>query len=688
LSALPAARAGRTAGTVCSGRLSGERAVARTDVSGGGSRAGARRRARAPLSALVLALAAAAAAAEPVQENAVSVAEDAFGLAVGNQAIGLYSIADARGFSPQQAGNLRIEGLYFDNPSAYVGPCTARATVMRIGITAQSYSFPAPTGIADLRLFTPGDATALGAVATRGPYQEATALIEGQTPLGDHLAGSACLGYSKDFAGDQARAAGNTSAGVVLRWRPSAHTEIVPFWSTMNGSQHALLPFVFSDGVEVPPLFDARALASQPFTSYGWHATTLGVVVHQGLGARWTLTAGLFHAREADRASDIEEYLSVLPDRTVDHRLDRLPPLTSSSTSGEVRLAREFGGELHTRRLDLSLRGRSADHAYGGDQLACYGTTTLDSGPPTTPPETCPPPFDMPPIPSYLDETRQLDLGAVYEERWKGVGTLGVGLLKSHYRRTVIETPGIAQGELTTPWLASLKFTVEAGHAVTLYGSFLQGLEDSAPAPVDSAVPGQPPPATRSRQVDGGLRYAPANGLSLVLGGFEIQKVYFNTDETGTYRALGTVRHRGLESSLAYAGGSGLTVVAGGVWLKPHLDRTEPAAGLGSVPIGPVPLTLSLNVDYAPPVLRPFAGSVQLARLSERTATLANDATLPPLTTASAGLRYESRLHNHPFTVRLDALNLSDARGLHLTPFGQVIPELGRRFLLSVSIDR
>ena len=120
--------------------------MGKASPDGTGSRGAAPRRARSLVLVLVAAgaLGAPAAAADRAQENAVTAAEDAFGIAVGNQAIGLYSMADARGFSPQQAGNLRIEGLYFDTPSSYVGPCTARATVMRIGITAQAYSFPRP----------------------------------------------------------------------------------------------------------------------------------------------------------------------------------------------------------------------------------------------------------------------------------------------------------------------------------------------------------------------------------------------------------------------------------------------------------------------------------------------------------------------------------------------------------------
>ncbi len=664
-------------------RLGGASGVAKTSPDGTRTPGTAPRRARS----LVLALAAAgalatpAAAADRAQENAVTAAEDAFGIAVGNQAIGLYSMADARGFSPQQAGNLRIEGLYFDDPSAYVGPCTARATVMRIGITAQPYSFPSPTGIADLRLFVPGDKPAVSAVASRGPYQEATALLEGETPIAEKLAGSACLSYNEGFTPDQARESRNTSAGATLRFRPTEHTEIVPFWSDMTGGQHGMLPVVYSDGLLPPPLFDARQLASQPFTSSGWRTTALGVVARQSFGTQWSLTAGLFRAREQDRQSFVEEYLSVQPDRSVYHVLDVVPPLSSTSTSGELRLVRRFGGDVHERKLDFSLRGRSADHAYGGDALLDYGPATLDSPPPAA-------------SVSYAtgatsnDETRQLDAGAVYEERWKDVGTLGIGILKSHYRRT-IRDPGLApESSLATPWLGNVRFTVDAGHAVTLYGSFVQGLEDSALAPSSAINRGQPPPATRTRQLDGGLRYAPGDRLSLVLGAFEIQKVYFNLDAASAYTALGTVRHRGLESSLAYGNGGGLTVVAGGVWLKPHVERTVPEPGAtGSVPVGPVPLTATLNLDYAPARWRPFAGSLQVGRLSSRVATFDDRYTLPSLTTVSAGVRYESRLRNHPLSVRFDAMNLTDAHGLHLTTVGQVVPELGRRFMLSIAID-
>jgi len=40
-----------------------------------------------------------------------------------------------------------------------------------------------------------------------------------------------------------------------------------------------------------------------------------------------------------------------------------------------------------------------------------------------------------------LDEVRQAGVGASYNERWKGVGTLSLGVLVTDYRRT-LDIPG------------------------------------------------------------------------------------------------------------------------------------------------------------------------------------------------------------------------------------------------------
>jgi len=130
------------------------------------------------------------------EDNAVTSAEDAFGTSIGLQNVGLYSQTDARGFDPQQAGNLRIEGLYFDQQTYATGSCMVRETAMRIGIAAQAYSFPSPTGIADFSLRTPGDNWAFSGLASRGPYSGLAIQVEQQMPIQPKT-------LSADFCGAQ-----------------------------------------------------------------------------------------------------------------------------------------------------------------------------------------------------------------------------------------------------------------------------------------------------------------------------------------------------------------------------------------------------------------------------------------------------------------------------------------------------
>ncbi len=83
-------------------------------------------------------------------------AEDAFGFSVGRESLGIYNAGNARGFSPTAAGNIRIDGLYFDQMYSLAGT-VLDSTSIKVGLSAQGYPFAAPSGIVDLSLRRPGD---------------------------------------------------------------------------------------------------------------------------------------------------------------------------------------------------------------------------------------------------------------------------------------------------------------------------------------------------------------------------------------------------------------------------------------------------------------------------------------------------------------------------------------------------
>src|ERR1044072_8420527 len=89
-------------------------------------------------------------------ENAVTQAEDAFGFSVGRESLGIYNSGNARGFSPAAAGNLRIEGLYFDQVFGLSGTLVD-STSIKVGLSAQGYPFAAPSAIVDVSLRKPAE---------------------------------------------------------------------------------------------------------------------------------------------------------------------------------------------------------------------------------------------------------------------------------------------------------------------------------------------------------------------------------------------------------------------------------------------------------------------------------------------------------------------------------------------------
>jgi iron complex outermembrane recepter protein len=632
------------------------------------------------LLALCLALTSQVPAQQRAQDNAVTVADDAFGTAIGLQNVGLYSATDARGFNPQQAGNLRIEGLYFDQQTWVTSPCMVRETTMRIGIAAQAYSFPSPTGIADLSLRTPGDQWAFSGLASLGPFNGRTIQLEEQIPIiPKTLSADLCGGYYRNFNPDQNRQDGTADFGTTLRWRPGEKTEIIPFWSYLAGGGHQSLPAVYTDGTVPLPPFHERDLASQTWTTQAWRMTTLGTVVKSELTDRWHLAAGLFHSQEHDPWS-FNPYLQLNANGTADSFIDVMPPLQASSTSGEVHLSGVATQDVHRHELEFAIRGRTVDHSYGGDDNLNFGNIDLQS-------QTQ---FVQPPIvltQQSQDLTRELDVGATYEERWQGLGSAAIGLLKDNYRRTN-EVPSVTPATFrTTPWLINLRLTLESGSSLLYYGSYTQGLEDSALAPVSAVNRGEPPAAARTWQVDGGIRYAPGERLRVILGVFDIHKPYLNLDAANVYRPLGRLYNEGLESSLSYSN-AGLTLLAGGVWLRPRVDLTVMQPGAtGSEPIGPVPLTLTANLDYAPPNWGPWAASLQWNRLSSRYSTSDDLQRLPPLATVGAGARYQWKLRENSWTLRFDGFNLINAQGLHVSALGLVLPEQSRHYALTLATD-
>jgi iron complex outermembrane receptor protein len=620
--------------------------------------------------------------AQRTDDNAVTAADDAFGNTVGFQTIGLYSPTNARGFNPTQAENLRIEGLYFDQQTSASNPFLFSGSEMRVGIAAQSYSFPSPTGIADFKLRTPGDVSLVSAVFTRGPLNMSTVEIDAQYPLiKDTVSAGLTVANWTDFDDNYARSSGSKEFSLILRIRPNTHAEIVPFVGYVHNGEHQILPTVFGNGIDPLPLFNEQRLAAQNWSSWGWNQLTAGIIERSSLGNSWKLTAGLFRSEQQQAQNFNDLLLGLMPNGVADHVMDVTPPLRAGSYSGDLRLAWQITDGAHARELTLAVRGRQVARNFGGDSITDLGATSIYQRVSVTEPVLK---FSDP----SKDNVRQTGVGVSYNERWRGVGTLSLGVLKTDYSRTIANSGMQTSPEHSSQVLPTASVTVDAGRHLTMYASYTRGLEDSAGAPPSAVNRGEPPPAAPTWQADGGVRIAPRRGVQVLLGAFEVHKAYFNLDSAGRYEQLGNISSRGVEGSATVNSAAGLKVVAGIVLLKPEVERRSPAlGGEGTVPVGPVPRTININVDYAPASWGRWAAAAQWSSLSSRVEVNNDHAKLPPLSTLNLSARYKLSLLHRPCSVRLDAANVTNATGLTISPLFAVFPQLRRNYTLTVAAD-
>jgi iron complex outermembrane receptor protein len=628
-----------------------------------------------------------AAHAQRADENAVKSAQDAFGTSVGNERIGLYNDADARGFSPTAAGNIRLEGLYIDNPVGFSGRLVSGST-LRVGIAAQGYPFPAPTGVADYAFRQVGEKGVVTLGGRTGPNGTGVVSLDTQQPWSDgklRFAGGVSYGRDEQIQNNTDEI---FTLGGVLHWRPSDRLLIQPFAFALDAISLRSTPLVFTDGTREPPPPPERNLTPDWVHSAAFRPLYGTVATYQASDA-WTVKAGLFRAANETERQRTALLLNVQPDGSADRFVAASQDQSFASTSGELRATwrREEGPRRHA--VHLSVRGRAADRTYGGSVLQPLGPGNLYADASDVP---------EPVIafgPQSQDEVRQITVGAAYSGAWAGRGELRLGAQKADYQKTT-RAPGRPEVVSTDgPWLYDAALALPITDRLSAYAGYTTGLEESPVAPENAVNRNEAPPALRTSQRDAGVRFKLSPDLTMVAGVFEVKKPYFNLDPSRLYRELGEVRHRGVELSLAGRPIEGLSVVAGAVLLDGEVSGELVELGrIGSRPVGLTERQVRLNADYQLPWNPALSVDLALLSTGDRAASAApqpalggEQFTLSGRTTLDLGARWRFAVGDAKAVARLQLLNITDNRDWDVASSGAFTITNPRRVSLSVTAD-
>ncbi|MBU6165421.1 MAG: TonB-dependent receptor [Alphaproteobacteria bacterium] len=591
-------------------------------------------------------------------ENAVRQAGDAFGTSIGREVSGLYSRERVRGFSPVVAGNVRIDGLYFD-PIVVPSSRLVRATAIRVGPSALGSPFPAPTGIVDLGLRRPGREAAASVLVGYNTWHTPTAEFDASLPVSSTLSVGVGAGMVLEN-GFNATRDHSFEGAFIAEWTPSARFGLLPFINVRETLIDDHGPITVPQGNFLPPRLPRRQFFGPWWSRGGDTEVNAGLISDWTISDGWLLRAGLFRSQRVVRDQFANVVRLTSPDGTGTERITGDPTLYNASTSGEVRLTRRIEDGPRRHQIHATLRGRQGYRRFDGSRSIDLGVVNILGRAPDVPR----PDFSF--GPQQDDNVRQWTGGIAYEGRWTGVGELSVGVQKSDYAKR-IGFPGAITATDATPWLYNLTAAVQLSDAITFYGGAVTGLEESGVAPNFAANRNEALPAIRTRQIDAGVRLNMGGGMRMVAGLFEVSKPYFNLDTAGRFDVLGEVINRGVEASLAGPLTDELSIVAGAVLLRPQVTGDAVTRGLvGRLPVGAINERIEFSADWRPVFAPGLSLDMRLSYRSPEVATVNNLVFVPTRTLIDVGGRYRFKLAGNDAMLRIQTSNLTSQQGFDL----------------------
>jgi iron complex outermembrane receptor protein len=270
------------------------------------------------------------------------------------------------------------------------------------------------------------------------------------------------------------------------------------------------------------------------------------------------------------------------------------------------------------------------------------------------------------------DTTRIDDIGYYFFDRinfhdWFQV--LG-GVRKSDYTES-----NLTQNKQTfhaNPLSYSYGAVLKPTKWASVYGTYIQGLETTPPAPTNATNQNQQLPPTKSSQREAGVKLEPWTGLLFQAAYFDIRRgsAYLRGDNV--YVIDGRARYRGEEVSLTGNVTKDLSVILSATKLSAKQISGAPTSIIGGVFS---PTAVGKRIEGTPKVTASLAAEYSLGKLIEglsisggvyyvgnQAINALNEAFVPAYTTYDLGASYTRAVANHPVTFRVNGQNITNKR--------------------------
>jgi len=613
------------------------------------------------------------------------------GVSPAQTSLTVYSNIAIRGINVENRGNYRLNGILpivnlIDLPLEDKD----RVEVFK-GASALYYGFTAPSGIVNLTMKRP----------TADPYLAATVFGNQYGSLAGHIDASDSWG---PFGARVNAAYGNVDPGiddtrghralaaVAFDYRPTDNlafqldAEYIEKRVNEPGAfRYARLPRpTLTDlypALELPPLIDSTTNFGPDWASNRARERNLLASFNWKMAPAWALsvsygTSHLVRDRHFN-SIDLDNYG---PDTSGDGLLSigLQPGQTYENSNYRAELAGAFNLWFMKHELLIGASQNIRD-AFNSLSIpaTCPGAT------PSAPRVTCRQnifaPVDIPETPDPTPtgaRTRIDDIGYYLFDRIEMTEWLQLlaGVRKSDYTDSSLDTGIVSFHDEPTSVSYGALFKPRAG--ISLYATYIEGLESTPGAPVTSVNYGEQVPATDSTQREAGIKWQAQPGLLVQAAYFNIERDSAYVNGSSVYVLDGRARFRGTELSVTGELTPRWSVYLTGQWLDaeqiagaPTTVTTNPMTG--AVTVAPTVVgreientpehTFSLATEYrfsdALAGLSVHGGAYYL---SERAVNAFNQAFIPGYTLFDVGAAYGRPFDGKETVFRITAQNVTN----------------------------
>ena len=235
-------------------------------------------------------------------------------------------------------------------------------------------------------------------------------------------------------------------------------------------------------------------------------------------------------------------------------------------------------------------------------------------------------------------------------EQWQAM----VGARSSRYQN-VTPTNRYEADEVSPS--ASLMFKPVRG--VSVYGSYLEALEESGTAPTGTANQGTVLPPALSKQKELGIKAEVAQGVLLQAAYFDIKRPS-TTTVSNVFTMNGLAHYKGVELAASGEVNKQLSLIASTVFMNAKQLNAASASTFGKTPENTPERTASLFAEYRLQDVPGLAVSGGVYYVGKRAVDNANQAFIDGYTTLSLGARYTTKVAGKRSTFQAVIDNVTD----------------------------